>query len=38
MRKNHYLLSFAGQEDKDKNMVSRCHFCVQTGQREGKEA
>lgn len=38
MRKNHYLLSFVGQEDKDKNMVSRGHFCVQTGQREGKGA
>lgn len=26
-RKNHYLLSLVGQQDKDKNMVSRCHFC-----------
>lgn len=38
MRKNHYLLSLVGQEDKDKNMVSKCHLCKQTRQREGKGA
>lgn len=36
MRRNHYLLSLMGREDKDKNMVSRCHFRMQTG-KKGKE-
>lgn len=37
-RKNHYSLSFVGQEDQDKTIVSRCHFCVQIRQRGGKGA
>lgn len=37
MRKNHYLLSFVGQEDKDKNMVQDVIFVCKLGKEKRKE-